>query len=229
MARTKLRDIAATADLEQGDVKPRQRTGLHKKGRDAFLSKITDGNAELEEAATLGHKTGNDWIYIHAYNGLGDLCLEIGQYDRARQAYETALSGFRRLSDRFLSAWTLEGLGQVEMRVGNRKPALERTLEALILFDGLGDELNVALLLARIAMMAREDYKPEAVALIAGAASVLLKHLESRGLANAPQIAEAVGWISDLGMEQTPEWLQGQTVTRAAAVAAARHLVAGVA
>jgi tetratricopeptide (TPR) repeat protein len=150
----------------------------------------------------------------------------MGQYDRARQAYQTALSGFRRLADRYLSAWTLEGLGQVEMRVGNRKPALERTVEALTLFDGLGDELNVAIMLARVVMLAREEQKPEALALVAGAASVLLKHLGSRGLSDAPQIAEAIGYVTGLGMEQTAEWLRGQTATRATAVAAARRLIA---
>jgi tetratricopeptide (TPR) repeat protein len=181
--------------------------------------------AELEEAAALARKTGNDWIYAHAYNGLGDLCRELGQYDRARQAYQTALNGFRRLADRYLSAWTLEGLGQVEMRVGNRELALERTVEALTLFDGLGDELNVAIMLARVVNLAREDQKPEALALLAGAASVLLKHLASRGLADAPQVGEAIGIIDSLGMEQTAEWQQGQTSTRAAAVATARRLV----
>ena len=185
--------------------------------------------AELEEAAALARKTGNDWIYAHAYNGLGDLCRELGQYDRARQAYQTALNGFRRLADRYLSAWTLEGLGQVEMRVGNRELALERTTEALTLFDGLGDELNVAIMLARVVMLAHEDQKPEALALLAGAASVLLKHLASRGLADAPQVAEAISIIDSLGMEQTAEWQQGQTSTRAAAVAAARRLVAACA
>jgi len=53
MGRSKLRDIAATADLETGDVKPRQGTGLHQRGRDAFLNKITS-SAELEEAASQG-------------------------------------------------------------------------------------------------------------------------------------------------------------------------------
>jgi tetratricopeptide (TPR) repeat protein len=182
--------------------------------------------ARLEEAAELARQTGNEWIYAHAYNGLGDLCRELGEYDRARQAYQAALRGFRRLADRYLSAWTLEGLGQVEMRLGNREPALERGVEALILFDGLADELNVALMLAWIVGIAREDREAETLAFIAGAASELLKHLESRGLREAPQIAEAYGGISDLGVEQTVEWLLGQTATRAAAVAAARRLIA---
>lgn len=182
--------------------------------------------SELEEAAALARKTGNHWIYAHAYNGLGDLCRELGQYDRARHAYQTALNGFRRLADRYLCAWTLEGLGQVEMRVGNRKPALERTVEALSLFDGLGDELNVAIMLARIVAMTREDQEPEVLALLAGAASALLEQQGRRGLSDTPQVAEAIRCVTGLGVEQTAEWLRGQTMTRAAAVAAARRLVA---
>jgi hypothetical protein len=90
----------------------------------------------------------------------------------------------------------------------------------------LGDELNVAIMLARVVKIAREDQEPEALALLAGAASVLLKHLGGRGLANAPQVAEAICCIAGLGLEQTAERLRGQTLTRAAAVAAARRLVA---
>jgi predicted ATPase/DNA-binding SARP family transcriptional activator len=182
---------------------------------------------ELEEAAALARRTGNDWIHAHAYNGLGDLCKELGQLDRACQAYQTALEGFRRLEDRYLSAWTLEGLGQVEMQAGNRKVALEHTVEALALFDGLGDELDVAVMLARVVVMAREERKPGELALIAGAASVLLEHQCGRGLSGAPQVAEAVGCLKDLGLEQTAGWLRGRTATRAAAVAAAKRLCAG--
>jgi tetratricopeptide (TPR) repeat protein len=185
--------------------------------------------SELEEAAALARKTGDEWIHAHAYNGLGDLCREIGQLDRARQAYQTALDGFRRLTDRYLSAWTLEGLGQLEMRAGNRRLALQRTVEALTLFDGLGDELNVAIMLAHVVSIAREDQEPTALAMLAGAASVLLEHLKARGLADAPQVAEAITCIAGLGAEQTAEWIRGQTSTRAAAVAAARQLAAACA
>ena len=51
MARTKINDIAAGADLEKIDVKPRQKTGLHNRGR-AFLSQSP--NPALNEAAEAG-------------------------------------------------------------------------------------------------------------------------------------------------------------------------------
>jgi len=59
-----------------------------------------------------------------------------------------------------------------------------------------------------------------------GTASALLKHLESRGLSDAPQVAEAIACLTGRDMEQTAEWLQGQTATRASAVAAAGRLIA---
>jgi hypothetical protein len=99
-------------------------------------------------------------------------------------------------------------------------------VEALSLFDGLGDELNVAIMLARIVTIAREDQEPEVLALLAGAASALLEQQRSRGLSDTPQVAEAIHCVTGLGVEQTAEWLRGQTATRAAAVAAARRLVA---
>ena len=51
MARTKINDIAAGADLDNIDVKPRQKTGLHNRGR-AFLSQ--NPNPALSEAAEAG-------------------------------------------------------------------------------------------------------------------------------------------------------------------------------
>lgn len=51
MARTKINDIAAGADLDKIDVKPRQKTGLHNRGR-AFLSQ--NPNPALNEAAESG-------------------------------------------------------------------------------------------------------------------------------------------------------------------------------
>jgi tetratricopeptide (TPR) repeat protein len=181
--------------------------------------------AGLEEAAALAEQTGNEWIFAHAYNGLGDLCRELGQCDRAREAYEVALCGFRRLADRYLSAWTLEGLGLVEMAAGHLRLALERTVEALGLFDELGDELEVAILLPRVVRLAGDDLDPETLAPIAGAASALLEHQESRGLLGTPQVAEAVSCLADLGLRRTSGWLRGRPWTRAAAVAAAKRLV----
>lgn len=51
MARTKINDIAAGADLNNIEVKPRQKTGLHNRGR-AFLSQ--NPNPALNEAAESG-------------------------------------------------------------------------------------------------------------------------------------------------------------------------------
>ena len=51
MARTKISDIAAEADLDSIDVKPRQKTGLHSRGR-AFLSQ--NPNPALHEATEAG-------------------------------------------------------------------------------------------------------------------------------------------------------------------------------
>lgn len=51
MARTKISDIAAEADLDKIDVKPRHKTGLHSRGR-AFLSQ--NPNSALQDAAEAG-------------------------------------------------------------------------------------------------------------------------------------------------------------------------------
>jgi tetratricopeptide (TPR) repeat protein len=179
---------------------------------------------ELEEAAALARETGNEWIHAHSYDGLGDLYRELGDYDRSREAYRMALSRFRRLEDRYLTGWTLEGLGLLEMRAGNTAEALRWTQEAVGRFDSVGDELTVAFMLARIVGIACGHTEPGGLALIAGAASTLLEQAGPRGLSHTPQMVEATQCLSDVDLDRDPGWLRGRAVTRAEAVAAAQDL-----
>jgi predicted ATPase/DNA-binding SARP family transcriptional activator len=174
--------------------------------------------AELEEAAVLARRCGDEWLFAHAFNGLGDLFCELGQHQRARDAYENSLEGFKRLGDRYLSAWNLEGLGRVELLEGKHTGAMVRSGEALVLFDGLGDELNVAIMLARIVSIAHPQAAETALAEIAGAASALLEHLSYRRLSDAPQVAEAIQCLQGFESEYPIHWLKGQKLSRAEAV-----------
>jgi tetratricopeptide (TPR) repeat protein len=68
--------------------------------------------AELTEAVDLCQRAGDLWGVASALNGLGDLYRELGDWQQARPPYEEALAGFRELKDRWMTAWTLEGLGR---------------------------------------------------------------------------------------------------------------------
>lgn len=181
--------------------------------------------AELEEAAGLARRCGDEWLFAHAFNGLGDLFFELGQHQRAREAYENSLEGFKRLGDRYLSAWNLEGLSRVELLTGNRTAALVRTGEALVLYDGLGDELNVAIMLARIVSIAHPRSAEAPLATIAGVAWALFEHLNYRRLNDAPQVAEAIRCLQGFEREYPVDWLRGQRLSRAEAVTSVWQLI----
>jgi tetratricopeptide (TPR) repeat protein len=174
--------------------------------------------AELKEAHTLALEAGDYWMQAHSYNGLGDLYCENGQYTEARSAYEVALQGFRRLEDRLLTAWTLEGMGRVETGSGNPMAALRQTAQALSVFDELGDVLNVGLMMARIVGILRELDPNLNCSAIAGAAAAMIGRHRRDDLRQAPQIDEASHHISGFEEAFPQEWLRGQSLSRADAV-----------
>ena len=173
---------------------------------------------QLLEARHLAIGTGDLWLHAHSYNGLGDLYCEHGKYADARSNYEAALQRFNELGDRVLAAWTLEGLGRVEIGCRNMAAALRHTVQALCLFDELGDELNVGLKMARIAEILRELESDPICAELAGAAAAMIGRSRYDELCRAPQIEEASHYISGFEDAFPVEWLRGQSMSRADAV-----------
>ncbi len=173
---------------------------------------------ELLEARLLAIETGDHWLLAHSYNGLGDLYCENKRYAEARSNYDAALQGFRKLGDRVLEAWTLEGMGRVEIGCGDQMAALRQTAQALSLFDGLGDALNVGLMMARIVGILRELGSDSSCVEIAGAAAALIGRHRRDDLSHAPQIDEAMHHIAGLEKSFPSEWSRGQSLSRADAV-----------
>jgi tetratricopeptide (TPR) repeat protein len=173
---------------------------------------------QLFEARRLAMDTGALWLLAHSYNGLGDLYCEHGRYADARASYEAALQQFNELEDRMLTAWTLEGLGRVEVGCGDSVSALNQTARALYLFDELGEELNVGLMMVRIGAMLYALDPNLSCARIAGAAAKLIGRGRRDELRRAPQIEEASRFISRFENSCPTEWLRGQSLSRADAV-----------
>jgi tetratricopeptide (TPR) repeat protein len=173
---------------------------------------------ELKEAHTLALETGDYWLQAHSYNGLGDLYCENRQFDEARSAYEAALQGFRRLEDRLLIAWTLEGMSRVEAGSGNPMDALLQMARALSVFDELGNVLNVGLMIARTVGILRELDPNSSCAEIAGAAATMIGRHRRHDLRQAPQIDEASRYIAGFEEAFPQEWARGQSLSRADAV-----------
>ena len=174
--------------------------------------------SELKEAASLSASTGDAWMLAHSHAGLGDLYSKHRYFTKARASFDEALQGFAKLDDRFLSAWTLDGLGRVEEECGNAGAAMEYTQRAIDLFDQLGDELNVGLMIDRLVGTVREADTGNKLAMIAGAASKMINGRRRDDLSKAPQIEEAAKQIAGLDIEFPSEWIRGMSLSRAEAV-----------
>jgi len=103
--------------------------------------------AELEEALQLARRLGDLWCEAHAHNGLGDLFTEMGRTTDASSHYELALEGFRILKDRWLMAWTLQGLCRAHLLESSAERACTSIRESIRLFSELGDRTNTIAML----------------------------------------------------------------------------------
>ena len=157
-------------------------------------------------------------MLAHSHAGLGELYSKHGYFTKARASFEEALQGFSELEDRFLSAWTLDGLGRVEAERGNTGSAMAYTLRAIDLFDRLGDELNVGLMIARFIETVREAETSNEVAMIAGAASKMINGRRGDDLSKAPQVEKAAQQIAGLDIKFPSDWIRGMSLSRAEAV-----------
>ncbi len=175
--------------------------------------------AELEEAVELSRRLGNLWGIYHALNGLGDLFRELGEYREARVRYEEALRGFRELKDRWMTAWTLEGIGRASFLDGDSVKAQGYFKESTTLFDLLGDEANVVFLLRRLAMAVRSQGRHSRAATLLGAFKALQEAIISPAGGSQIEYSPALSAaFAEYRADYAKEWTQGQTMTLEQAV-----------
>jgi len=103
--------------------------------------------AELDEALQLARRLGDLWCEAHAHDGLGDLFAEMGRPEDALPHYQQALDGFRILKDRWLMAWTLQGLCRVHLLNRDAESACACIRESIGHFSELGDRTNTIAML----------------------------------------------------------------------------------
>jgi predicted ATPase/DNA-binding SARP family transcriptional activator len=178
---------------------------------------------QLQEAGMLARRLGNRWYYAHVLNGLGDLFSRLGAYDRAEANYLLSLHEYERLGDRFMIAWNEEGLGLTALRRGASKKAGNHTVRALRLFNEVGDELDLAIMLVRLAdIFSRLSRRPQA-ARFAGAASTVIDALAGTDMARSPRIEEAQRRCAEYEDELPLEWAAGRNTPRHEIIAEAER------
>ncbi len=166
--------------------------------------------AQLEEAADLARRRGDQWSYAHTLNGLGDLFSASGSFERAKTDYQLSLQMFQELDDRWLIAWCEEGLGLTEFRQKNFVTALEHTARALTLFNDLGDQMNVAVMMLRTADIQLNLSNTEIAAMLAGGASRIIDSLGTSDEGRSPRIENARSRCKYYENRWRLEWAAGR-------------------
>lgn len=122
----------------------------------------------LEEAMRLARETGDEWSLAHALSGIGDVLRAAGKPEAAGRIYEQALAGFDKLQDRWLTAWTLEGLGRARYATEDYDRAERCVLKSMDLFLMVGDRENALELLSVLIKILDAGGEDRAAACLAG-------------------------------------------------------------
>lgn len=94
----------------------------------------------VEIAASLPLSDGCKRLQCAAWSGLGDACRAAGQFDRAREAYATAIGLSKVLKDERALGIDLVHLGMLELDESNFDPAAAAFRAALDIFQRHGDK-----------------------------------------------------------------------------------------
>ena len=101
----------------------------------------TDPLPHLREIQALSERIGDEWFWAHAMNGIGDYLAVQGHPEESREAYRSALGAFASQEDRWMLAWTHDGLASVADG-GDSAGVISHLFHALDLFDTVGDEFH---------------------------------------------------------------------------------------
>jgi tetratricopeptide (TPR) repeat protein len=144
----------------------------------------------------------------------------LGKPAAARPLYEEALKGFRRLKDRWMTAWTLEGLGMISYIAGEARRAASHFREAIALFDLLGDKGNAAFLLSRLGLAARARGIHQRAARLLGAFTGMQEALLGpEAAAKVEHPAELAAALAEYRSQRAVHWSQGRAMSFEQAVA----------
>ena len=168
--------------------------------------------AELEEALQLARRLGDLWCEAHAHNGLGDLFTEMRRTTDASSHYERALEGFRILKDRWLIAWTLQGLCRVHLLECDAERACTSIRESIGLFSELGDRTNTIAMLGWLGRALLHSGKLNDAANILGA-FLSLEKTSIDGTVHTEPSAEFTHTCEKARAKAPAAWTAGETMT----------------
>ncbi|MCU0533989.1 MAG: CHAT domain-containing protein [Hydrococcus sp. Prado102] len=128
--------------------------------------------------------------YGRTLNAIGDVYLELGQYEEAKTYYQQALAVRNSNGDRMGTLRTLSNIGRVEQALGDSQAALKLYSQSLDLAESLGDLNSQAIILNNLGLVALDlglknqaiGYLEQALSITRNFASGRVRTLISLGL-----------------------------------------------
>jgi tetratricopeptide (TPR) repeat protein len=147
---------ALTWALEAGEPETALRLGRALNGYWRLRGHLTEGRTWLERALALDGEVERS-LTGRVLGGLGNLSNELGDYARARSAYEESLAIWRELGDRWFTAAVLANLGQLARNEGDFPQAKALLGESLVIWRELGDKREYARVLHNLGEVAHNE------------------------------------------------------------------------
>ena len=118
------------------------------KGHEAWdwdhLGQLDRAGAEFAEVRDLSMKTGNPTMVVAAWNGIGAVLYDKGDFEGARKAYEQGLAIARRIGAQQRVGAITSNLGNVYYERGKMEEARQHYQEALDIDRALGSPAHIA-------------------------------------------------------------------------------------
>jgi tetratricopeptide (TPR) repeat protein len=172
-------------------------------GWNAYSSGIGDAGAYFAESLAIARQSGNVWWTAANLHGQAAIATYT-DFDRARALYEESLGHFRRVGDQNAVAFTMDGLGELALSVGDPARATALFEEALPLARVHGTPVSVNGLICGLAkahmQLGRLD---EAAALVEESLAI------AHEIGNPNHVAFALGMLGKIAA-LAQEWDKAQ-------------------
>jgi tetratricopeptide (TPR) repeat protein len=104
----------------------------------------------LEQAHQAAITAGNRYVEANTIKALGDVELQLANYETARARYEEARPIYEGIGARLGAANTIQALGDVELQLANYETARARYEEARPIYEGIGDRPGLSNVFFRV-------------------------------------------------------------------------------
>lgn len=158
--------------------------------------KLREGIAKGERSVAQWRRLGDKYWLAHAYNSLGGIYFELGEWSKALVCFDQALLLRRLAGDRPGEAITLSNISHVYKKRDERQRALGYYTQALPLYKAVGDRYGEADTLSSIGHTYGGLRRRQSALDYFGQALALYRSVGERG-----GEAEVLGWIALLHSE----------------------------